>query len=133
MLKSRIEREIWFEFSHSTGAGGQHVNKAATRAVICFVVDSSSVFSAAEKVLIKTRLRNRISADGILRLAVEDSRSQAYNRNLALTRLSDILSEAIVRPKKRVNTSPTHGAKKRRLKNKRIRSELKVARRKVQL
>ncbi len=131
MLKSKIECESWFEFSHAGGAGGQHVNKAATRVVICFVVDSSKVFTAAEKLLIKTRLRNRISADGILRLAVEDSRSQSYNRNLALSRLAEILAEAVVRPKRRVNTKPTQGAKKRRLKNKRIRSELKVSRKKV--
>ena len=131
MLSSKLEFEIWFEFSHASGAGGQHVNKAATRVAACFAVQNSGVFTSVEKSRIMHKLHTRISRDGILRVAVEDSRSQSYNRKCAVTRLTELLVAALHNPRKRKPTVATRGSKRRRVESKKKRGELKKLRARV--
>ena len=131
-MQKKLESEIWFEFSHARGAGGQHVNKAATRVAACFAVEKSGVFTPTQRSRIMHKLHTRISQDGVLRVTVEDSRSQSYNRSCAVIRIIDLLISALHTPKKRVKTVATRGSKVRRLESKKRRGELKKQRRKVQ-
>ena len=62
---------------------------------------------------------------------MEDTRSQARNREIAAERLAEMVRAALVAPKRRVATKPTLGSKKRRLKAKKVRGELKAMRGKV--
>lgn len=124
-----IGREIWFEYSHSSGAGGQHVNKASTRVVVCFSVDSSGALEPVQKALVRRKLYNRISKDGVLRIAVEDSRSQSLNKKFAVERLEVMLSDALVQRKRRRKTVATYGSKVRRLEGKKKRAQVKAGRR----
>ncbi len=130
-MKLKIERELWFEYSHSSGAGGQHVNKASTRVVVCFSIDSSAVFTPVEKACIKRKLHNRISKDGVLRVAVEESRSQSYNKTIAVERVAELLSNSLIRKKHRLKTAATFGSKVRRLKSKKKRADIKQSRKKI--
>jgi ribosome-associated protein len=59
----------------------------------------------------------------------QDERSQARNRELALTRLSERLASALVVPKRRRATRPTKASRERRLEAKRQRTERKRERR----
>ncbi|MEM6308020.1 MAG: aminoacyl-tRNA hydrolase, partial [Pseudomonadota bacterium] len=67
--------------------------------------------------------------EGALLLRVEDTRSQARNRDIARTRLKNLILKACERPKKRVPTRPTLGAQKRRLATKKHRGDIKKLRR----
>ncbi len=129
----RLRREIWFEYSHARGAGGQHVNKAATRVCACFAIDNSALFSQQTKSLLRCRLHNRISKDGILRLTVEDSRSQSYNKEVAVKRLFELILTNLKIAKKRKKTAATYSSRLRRLAAKNKRSLLKESRKKIQL
>ncbi len=118
-------RETWFEFSHASGPGGQNVNKVATAATLCFHPDSSSVLSPAQKALLKAKLANRINADGVLRIATDQARSQSGNRVLAEARFCELLADALKPVKKRRPTRPTRASRERRLTDKRMRSARK--------
>jgi len=59
----------------------------------------------------------------------QDARSQARNRELALERLAARLNAALYVPRPRTKTKPSAGAKRRRLDDKKRRSETKRDRR----
>lgn len=121
--------ELWFTADPSQGPGGQHVNKASTRVTVHFDVGASPSLNGAQKRRVMGRLRSRLTQGGVLRVAVQDTRSQRRNKELAVERLAELLREALREPKKRRPTRPTKASEKRRLKAKQRRSGIKAMRR----
>ena len=121
-------RETWFEFSHSSGPGGQNVNKVATAATLCFHPESSGVLTPVQKAVVGAKLANRINADGVLRVVSDEARTQSGNRSLAGKRFCLLLAEALKPVKKRRPTRPSRGSVERRLTDKRFRSARKSGR-----
>jgi ribosome-associated protein len=115
--------------TRASGAGGQHVNKTSTRVEITWNVSSSQVLSDEDRARLVTRLASRLSDDGELRVVASDTRSQLQNRELAETRLAEIVRRALVIPKARRKTRPSRAAKQARLDDKRKLSEKKRVRR----
>jgi len=115
--------EVSFRFSRSSGPGGQHAQKSETRVEALFDVESSQALTDIQK-------RRVISRAGpVLRAVAQDERSQLRNRELALDRLVEQLRRALRVERKRVPTKPSAAARKRRLEQKRRRSETKRLRR----
>jgi ribosome-associated protein len=121
--------EVWFEFSHASGPGGQNVNKVETVATLCFAPAASGVLSDAEKRLVAARLANRIGADGVLRVTSRESRSQSGNRATASERFCLLIREGLKKPKRRIATKPSRASRQRRLDDKAHHSRVKAARR----
>jgi ribosome-associated protein len=120
----RIPRhELLVTFSASGGPGGQHANKAATRAEITFDVETSSAFTDAQRRRVITRL------GPVVRVVADDERSQLRNRHLAEDRLTAKLRAALYVPRQRRATRPTLGSQRRRVEAKRQRGETKRSRR----
>jgi ribosome-associated protein len=117
--------EIEIRASRSSGPGGQHANVTASRIEAVFDVRESSVLSDAQKARIAAKVGPRVTA------VAQDARSQARNRELALQRLASRLAEALHVPRPRTKTRPTAGSKRRRLEDKRRRSQTKQARRRA--
>src|SRR3954469_23322960 len=115
--------EVRFRTSRSSGPGGQHAQKSETRVEALFDVEASSALTDAQK-------RRVISKAGpVLRALAQDERSQARNRELALERLVEQLRNALRIERRRVPTKPSAAARKRRLEQKRRRSDTKRLRR----
>ena len=115
--------EIELRFSRSSGPGGQHAQKTETRAEAVFDVERSVGLSDAQK-------RRVIAKAGpVLRAVAQDERSQWRNRELAVERVVEQLREALKVPRKRKPTKPSAATRKRRLEQKRRRSETKRLRR----
>lgn len=123
------EDEIRLEFTTSGGPGGQHANKSATRAVLVWNVDSSRALGPRQRARIKGRLRHRIDTAGNLRLSSAAHRSQLRNREAVRERLRVLVEEALQPEKKRVGTAPTRSSKESRLRAKKVRADVKRARR----
>jgi ribosome-associated protein len=121
--------EIEYTFSTSSGPGGQHANKAATRVDLAWNVDESRILTDEHRRRLRARLRNRIDSSGALRLSSDRHRSQWRNRADVTARLADLVAEALKPPKQRVATAPTRAAKERRLEAKRRRGAIKRNRR----
>ncbi|MCL2000233.1 MAG: aminoacyl-tRNA hydrolase [Planctomycetes bacterium] len=118
-------RETWVEFSHAPGPGGQNINKVATAVTLCFCPDSSSALSPRQKEILRAKLGSRINSEGVLRVAVNQTRSQSGNRSLAEERFRELLAEALKPVKKRRPTRPSRAAVEKRLTDKRLRSARK--------
>lgn len=125
------EREVWFEFSHAGGPGGQNVNKVATAATLNFHVASAGTLSEWQKGVVAARLANRINADGVLRVTASDGRTQGANRTAAAGRFRALLADALRPVKRRRATRPTRASVERRLGEKRVRAARKSGRGKV--
>lgn len=121
--------ELEIRATRAGGPGGQHVNKTSTRVEVAWNLRGSSAVTAAERARLTTRLASRLDTRGTLRVVAADTRSQARNRELALERLASVVRKALVIPKVRRATKPTHGSKLRRLETKKRRSTQKRDRR----
>lgn len=114
--------ELEWRFTTSGGPGGQHANKASTRAEVSFDVAGSRSLGPRQR----SRLLERLGPT--VRAAAGDERSQMRNRELALQRLRARLAEGLRVERARVPTAPSARARARRLTDKRRRSERKRAR-----
>jgi ribosome-associated protein len=121
--------ELEFRASRSSGAGGQHVNKTSSRVEIEWNVASSPSLSASDSSRIQSRLASRISAEGTIRVAASDTRSQLRNREIAESRLAELIAKALVVQKKRKPTKRPRAANEARLTEKKKHSDKKRQRR----
>jgi ribosome-associated protein len=117
--------EIELQVSRSSGPGGQHAQKSETRVVAVFDVEGSDALTETQKRRVIAR------AGPVLRAVAQDERSQSRNRELAVDRLVDALRDALRVERKRVPTKPTAAARKRRLEQKKRRSQTKRLRREL--
>jgi ribosome-associated protein len=115
--------EVTVRASRSSGPGGQHANVTASRVEAIFDALSSPTLTDAQRERVLARVGPRVVAIS------QDGRSQARNRELALTRLSERLARALATPKRRRATRPTAGSRERRLEAKRRGAERKRERR----
>ena len=128
-LKERdFERELSFQASRSGGAGGQNVNKVATKVELRFHVENSEILTDEEKALILQKLSRRINNEGYLQVVCQDSRSQLQNKELCVERFYELLGQAFTKQKKRKPTKPTRASIRRRLESKQRHAQKKTNR-----
>ena len=123
--------ELNESFVRASGPGGQNVNKVSTAVELRFEAATSPALAPAVKTRLKRLAGRRWSSEGALILYCDETRSQARNRDLARARLVELIRKALIAPKRRIATRPTLGSKKRRLKAKKVRGEVKNLRGKV--
>lgn len=128
MDQHQIETELEFKAVRSSGPGGQHANKTATKVELSWHVEDSRGLSEAEKSRIQRKLANRINREGFLKMSSEDSRSQHSNREIVIQNFLDLLKSALKKQKPRKKTKPSRASKLKRLHSKKKRSEIKANR-----
>lgn len=120
--------ELSFKAIKSSGAGGQHVNKTASKVELSFNVEASSVLNEEQKELLLKNLQTRLSNQNVLILQCGESRSQHKNKALVIERFLEIIKQGLIVPKKRKKTKTPKVEKLKRLSNKRQQSEKKANR-----
>jgi len=128
--KEALLQELTFKAIRSSGAGGQHVNKVASKVELQFDLLNSLVFNDEQKERLKNKLQHRLTKEAILILQCEESRSQHKNKDLVIKRFLELIRASLIIPKKRIPTKIPKSVIRKRLKNKRNRSEKKTNRKK---
>jgi ribosome-associated protein len=124
-----LSPEITYRTSRSSGSGGQHVNKVATKVELLFDIPSSKLLSDEEKKLLAELLHGRTDSKGILRLSCSETRSQFKNKEMVTLRFYRLVASSLKRRKKRIRTAIPYGVKEKRLRDKKRKSEIKKNRR----
>jgi ribosome-associated protein len=99
--------------SRSSGPGGQHRDKASTRAELSISLDTLAGLEPE----VASKLATVLALDERpLRIVVQDERSLARNQDLAVERLKDLVSKALAPPAPaRRPTRPSRASRERRI------------------
>lgn len=122
------EDALRFDYSSSSGPGGQNVNKKATKCRLRVWLNDLPMNPDA-----RARLAEAypwlLTSDGEVVIESGEHRSQGRNRDECLDRLREAVVRSLTPPKKRKPTRPSKGSKERRLREKQVRSGIKKNRR----
>lgn len=117
--------ELAVAFARSGGPGGQNVNKVASKVELRWNPATSAALTNDDRALLLEKLRSRLTNDGELIVTSTLTRDQIKNRGDAESKLVLIVRSALHRDKPRRATKPSRSSKRRRVADKRHRSETK--------
>ncbi|MFN8311121.1 MAG: alternative ribosome rescue aminoacyl-tRNA hydrolase ArfB [Chitinophagales bacterium] len=127
--KRPLLSEITFTTSRSSGAGGQHVNKTSSKVEMSLSLNQSQCLTNEEKERLAAKLKSHLTADGILRISCEETRSQHQNKERAIEKCFRLLERALIPDKVRRPTQPSLKTVLENKKQKQQKSALKTQRR----
>jgi ribosome-associated protein len=126
-----LSSEFQFLTSRSSGPGGQNVNKVNSKVELRFDIQNSVLLTDDQKVILFAKLATKITTEGILSVVSQRDRSQLANKEDAIEKLYLLISKALKPVIRRKKTKPTKSSVEKRLTGKRIKSEIKQNRQKL--
>ncbi len=133
MEKEKLVSELQFKAVRSSGAGGQNVNKVASKVVLNFDVKHSKVLSEEEIAILEVKWASRLTSQGVLILNCDEDRSQLKNKEIVTKRFLQLVTSALVIPKLRKATKVPKSVIRKRIKDKKNLSEIKHLRKKPRI
>ncbi|MFO0909446.1 MAG: alternative ribosome rescue aminoacyl-tRNA hydrolase ArfB [Isosphaeraceae bacterium] len=121
--------EFTWEYSRSSGPGGQNVNKVNSKVQLRWKPAESPSLPEPVRQRLLAQIGNKLTGDGELLIASQASRDQGRNVDACLEKLRQLVAAAAHPPRPRRPTRPTRASQERRVESKTRRSETKRNRR----
>ena len=131
MQKSDISSELKLKTSRSSGKGGQNVNKVETKVEARWNIQNSALFTEEQKKIIQKKLANKINDAGNLIVTASSDRSQIGNKEIVIKKINELVTKSLQIPKKRKPSKVPQAVVEKRMKNKKIKGEIKELRKRV--
>ncbi len=120
-----LDQELKFNFSRSSGPGGQNVNKVNTKVELRFDISNSQVLNDYEKSVLLSKLQNKVNLEGVLIIISQSTRSQLKNKGESIIKFYELINKTLKPQKKRKRKTISRSAKEKRLNAKKVQSEKK--------
>ncbi|KAM9951777.1 hypothetical protein ACTFIT_002460 [Dictyostelium discoideum] len=124
------KEKLNLQFSRSSGAGGQNVNKVNTKVEVRFDLNKADWIPPYVKVNMRRFYKKNVNDDDEFIITSSKHRYQHLNINDAMDKLDDILKDCQIIEKERIATEIPSYANERRLHDKSIKKEIKQSRKK---
>ncbi|GAB3764626.1 alternative ribosome rescue aminoacyl-tRNA hydrolase ArfB [Spirosoma pomorum] len=131
MDSRQLLTEVRYQFARSGGAGGQNVNKVATKAELRFNVRNSALLTDEERAVLEAKLAAKLTTDGELVLTHQTERTQLANKEKVTAKFLWLIDKAFTPDKPRRATRPSKAAVAERITEKKRKGDVKANRRKV--
>lgn len=125
------EAELRWTAVRASGPGGQNVNKVSSKVDLRFDFEQSAALPDSVKARLRKQAAARFDATGRIQVTSQLTRNQAGNLQDARDKLAELLRAALVVPKRRRKTKPSRAKKAARVAQKRVHSEKKQGRGRV--
>ncbi len=130
-----VEKEIKFETFKASAPGGQKMQATQSGVRLRWNIFQSKIDNEAKNIIyrklkrgIEINIHYDLTERGEILITSQEERSTEQNKQRALEKLKIVLQEALTRDKPRIQTQPPLYAKRKRLEEKRRRSEIKKGR-----
>ena len=107
------------------------MNKVETMVEGRWLIDASQLATEEQKITLKEKLKNKITADGFLLVKSQAERSQLGNKQIVIKKMLQLVEQALVKKKARIAVKIPKAVKEAILKNKKQKSAVKDQRKKL--